>query len=131
MRNDIEHMVPLDALDPSVGDPRYWDRFHDAVLRAAAPELERRRRAPLTVSDLLLSWSRMIVPGAAVAAAVAGLLILPASEPEDVASLFGVEEILREEAQRASLAPVFLQPDPFLDDAFVFAVERGPGGGGL
>lgn len=131
MRNDIEHLVPLDALDPQAGDPGYWDRFHDAVLHAAAPELLRRRTTPLTVSGVLLSWSRMIVPGAAVAAAAAGLLLLPTPDVEDVAALYGVEEILREEADRAALAPVFLQADPFLDDAFVFAVERGPGGGGL
>jgi hypothetical protein len=129
MKHDIERHVPLGALDPGERDPRYWERFHDAVLRAAAPELARRRAMPLTVGGVLLSWGRMIVPGAVAAAAVAALLLVPAGEIEEPDALYAVEDILREEADRAALAPVFLSSEAFPEDAFVFAVERAPGGG--
>ncbi len=127
--NDIERYVPLGELDPESRAPRYWDQFHDEVMQGAAPELARRRALPLTVSGLLHSWSRLLVPGAAVAAAVAGILIVPAAEVDENGVLYGVEDILREEAFQANLAPVFLSSDPFAEDAFVFAVEGGPGGG--
>jgi hypothetical protein len=128
MNQDIERHVPLGELDPGSRDAGYWNAFHDAVLRAAAPELARRRAVPLTVSGVLLSWSRLVVPAAAVAAAAAGLFLLPEPEPEAVA-MYGVEDILREEANRAALAPVFLSAGAFPEDAFVFAVESGPNGG--
>jgi hypothetical protein len=127
--NDIERYVPLGELDPASRSPKYWDRFHDDVLRAAGPELARRRTLPLTVSGILHSWSRLLVPGAAVAAAVAGLLLVPSGEADENGILFGIEDILREEAFQANLAPVFLANDPFTEDAFVFAVEGAPGGG--
>ncbi len=130
MKHDIERHVPLDELDPGRRDPGYWDRFHAAVMTAAAPELARRRALPVTVGGVLLSWGRMIVPGAAVAAAVAAIFLVPQGEFEEPDTLYAVEDILREEADRAALAPVFLSAGAFPEDVFVFAVERGPGGGG-
>ncbi len=123
--NDIEPGVELRSLDPGQDDPGYWHRFHSEVMAAAEMELARRRVASLSVSGVLLSWSRAVVPAAAVAALVAGVLLLPpAPVPEAAASLgLGVEEILREEAVRAELAPVFLSAGEFPEDVFLVAVE--------
>jgi hypothetical protein len=123
--SDIEAGVPLEALDPATRDPAYWESFHDAVLRAASSELARRRAMPLTISGVLLSWSRTLVPAAAAAAAVAGILLVPLAEADD-SLLFGVEDILREEAVRADLAPVFLASGTSSEDAFLVSVERVP-----
>jgi hypothetical protein len=131
--SDIEPRVPLEALDPGAREPEYWAKFHDAVLRAASPELARRRAMPLTISGVLLSWSRALVPAAAAAAAIAGVLLVPLADGDDSSLLFGVEDILREEAVRADLAPVFLTSGASPEDAFLVSVERlatGPGSGG-
>jgi hypothetical protein len=67
----------LRALDPAAARPQYWLEFRRAVLFAAAPELARRRRtAEITISDVVFSWSRTLVPAAMVAAAAAVLLVL-------------------------------------------------------
>jgi hypothetical protein len=63
-------------LDPVRRDPDYWERFHARVLSAAEPELERRRRVALTVADVVHSWSRLLVPLAAAAAAWAGMFLM-------------------------------------------------------
>jgi len=131
--SDIEPRVPLEALDPGAQEPEYWARFHEAVLRAASPELARRRAMPLTISGVLLSWSRALVPAAAAAAAIAGVLLVPLADGDDSSLLFGVDDILREEAVRADLAPVFLASGASPDDAFLVSVERlasDPGSGG-
>lgn len=89
-----EPRVALDSLDPAARDPRYWDRFQTSVMLAAAPELRRRRARGevVTVTDVVLSWGRMLVPTALVAAMTAGLLITPRSpEPE----VLGLEETLQ------------------------------------
>jgi hypothetical protein len=128
--SDIEPGVPLEALDPATRDPDYWEGFHDAVLRAASAELSRRRAMPLTISGVLLSWSRTLVPAAAAAAAVAALLMVPLADGDDSSLLFGVEDILREEATRADLAPVFLESGASPEDAFLVSVESIPGPSG-
>ncbi len=67
----------LEALDPSTVEPSYWFLFHRGVMTSLAGELERRSRlAALTVSDVLVSWSRTLVPAAMLAAAVAAFLLL-------------------------------------------------------
>lgn len=72
----------LRHLDPGHDDPGYWLRFHRTVMAAARGELERRRRLPdLTVSELLTSWGRMVVPTAMAAAAVALLLLFGSGGP--------------------------------------------------
>jgi hypothetical protein len=121
--NDIEPRLPLGSLDPASGDPRYWDRFHDRVMKAAGPELARRHALPLTVSGVLLSWSRLLVPAAAAAAVAAGLLLIPPVDTEETGPLFAVEDILRQEASMADLAPVFLASESASDDMFAVSVE--------
>lgn len=124
--SDIEPRLPLGSLDPACGDPRYWDHFHDRVMKAAGPELARRHALPLTVSGVLLSWSRLLVPGAAVAAVAAGLLLIPPVDSEESGPLFAVEDILRQEASMADLAPVFLASETASDDMFAVSVEWHP-----
>lgn len=67
----------FEALDPGWGDPGYWDRFQDRTLALLEPELARRRRAGerITVSEVVTSWSRTVVP-VAMAAAAAALMVL-------------------------------------------------------
>jgi hypothetical protein len=68
----------LGTLDPAGSDPGFWTAFQQTVMRAAGPELAQRRRlASLTVSDVVFSWSRMLVPAALVAAMAAFVLMRP------------------------------------------------------
>lgn len=93
-RDDLP--VRLDVLDPVSRESGYWGRFQDRVMRAAAPELARRRalgEVP-TVTDIVLSWGRMLVPSALVAAMVSAVLIAPRASAEVMASM-GVEEVLQ------------------------------------
>ena len=88
--------VAMGALDPAANDPRYWERFQERVMLAAAPELRRRRARGevVTVTDVVLSWGRMLVPTALVAAMAAGLLITPGTPEPEVLGL-GLEETLQ------------------------------------
>jgi hypothetical protein len=71
----------LGTLDPAEGAPGYWGDFKRTVMLAARPELVRRQRlADLTVSEVVFSWSRALVPAAVMAAATAGFLIVRANE---------------------------------------------------
>ena len=79
----------LESLDPARGDLNYWFRFHGRVMAGAAPELARRRLVSnLTISDVLASWSRTVVPTTMLAAALAALLLIRAGsatmQPEAV-----------------------------------------------
>ena len=72
----------LASLDPGRRDPRYWPEFQRAVMLSAGAELARRRRlAELTVSDVVFSWSRGLVPAAAAASLAAFFLLRPAAAP--------------------------------------------------
>ena len=74
---DMELARTLESLDPASIDPNYWFRFHGRVLAGARTELARRRMmASLTVSDVLASWSRTVLPTAMLAAAVAALILV-------------------------------------------------------
>lgn len=74
---DMEIAAMLAPVDPASADGSYWLRFQSRVMRAAAPELARRRMLPdLTVSDVLASWSRAVVPTAVLAAAIAALALV-------------------------------------------------------
>lgn len=87
----------LTVLDPSVGDPGYWIRFEQSVLRRASAELARRRAmVDLSVSELVTSWARTVVPTALLAAAAAGIMLLqPGSVGSvDIASPLTIEEAL-------------------------------------
>lgn len=86
----------LGVLDPVDGDPRYWSDFRQALLRAAAPELARRRRlSEVTVSDVVFSWSRALVPAAVMAGAAAVFLVTRPEMTEGPAPL-RLEELLME-----------------------------------
>jgi len=113
----------LESLDPASQDPNYWFRFHHRVMAGAGRELARRRRmVELTISDVLASWSRTVVPTAMLAAAVAALMLVRAGsgtalEPGSVAELL-VTDIPASTASAllADDAPVIfasLNPDVF------------------
>ena len=82
----------LAGIDPGSDDPSYWFRFRRAVTQRAAAELARRRRGDLTVGDLVVSWSRTLVPATMIAAA--GFLLLRSGSELEAPP--GVEEILSE-----------------------------------
>ena len=82
----------LARLDPSQSEPRYWFEFHRGVMLSAGGELARRRRAAeVTVSDVVFSWSRALVPAAIVASLAAFFALRPAS---DTPAPIRLEEIL-------------------------------------
>jgi len=97
----------LEVLDPGAGDPGYWYRFHRTVMTMATAELSRRRRATergatdVTVSDVVMSWSRAVVPAAMLAAALAGFLLLRPMDSGPVP--VGLEELLVEGFDEASV----------------------------
>jgi hypothetical protein len=106
----------LGTLDPARTDPRFWDEFQRNAMRSAGAELARRRRlVEMTVSDVVFSWSRALVPAALVAAMVAFLVMRP--EVADPAPL-RLEEILM---QGAELSPSDMSDD--LVGEISFAVE--------
>lgn len=120
--NSEKPAVPLDPLDPGYEDPTFWLRFQDRVMRAAVPELARRRWSHgLTVSDVVLSWGRLVVP-AAVAAAIAGSFFLVRADAVPLPSQFdAIEELLVAEADDLP----FLKADEPPDAAQILvAVER-------
>jgi hypothetical protein len=86
----------LTSLDPAAREPRYWFEFHRGVMLTAGAELARRRRiAAVTVSDVVFSWSRALVPAAAVASLAAFLALRPAAIESPRPGL-RIEEILFE-----------------------------------
>jgi hypothetical protein len=122
--NDIEPGIPLGALDPVAEDPRYWDRFQAKVLAGVFPELARRAARPLTIPDVVMSWSRMIVPGAALAAAVAGVLLLADPGDSDLLPLMGIEEMLRTEGAVAEVPALLLGTDELDRESLLLAIEH-------
>lgn len=106
------HRIPLDSLDPETWEPGYWARFRREVMDRAAFELARRgRREPITVSQVVGSWARALVP-AALAAAAAAIFLLPAPPATGTseARLAGIEEILTGELEEPPI-PVVLASD--------------------
>jgi len=102
----------LQALDPASDDPAYWLRFRSWVMSEAASELTRRRMVvKLTIEDVLVSWSKAVLP-IAVAAAVVAISFIRSSRVETtpVAAAVGVEELLVVEVAPET-QPVFLSPD--------------------
>lgn len=104
----------LRALDPASDDPGYWFRFQRSVMRAVEGELARRRMVPdLTVSDVVSSWSRAVLPTALAVAAVATMLLFRPSfvgvDPGSSAPL-ALEEMLVEDLADAWTPPA--EPDP-------------------
>ncbi|MDE0899507.1 MAG: hypothetical protein OSA81_10850 [Longimicrobiales bacterium] len=94
----------LASLDPATKDPNYWLLFRGWVMTGAAGELARRRvMAELTVSDVLTSWSRTVVPTALLAAAIAGIMLLQAGDAPSARHV-GVEELLVSEVSSETVA---------------------------
>ncbi len=128
MRNDEknrdvieERAVDLGSLDPAAVDESYWARFRFRVMTATADELFRRRLiAETTVVGVMQGWSRALAPVAALAAALAGFLLL-----QDVtrgAGPLALEEALVAELDDQTL-PTFLDDGEANDGAFQFAAE--------
>ena len=93
--NDAWLETRLSSLDPAQREPRYWFEFHRGVMLSAGGELARRRRlAEVTVSDVVFSWSRALVPAAAMAS-LAAFFALRSATVEN-ASPLRLEEILWE-----------------------------------
>lgn len=120
-----EDRVPLEPLDPGFGDAGFWMRFQDRVMRAAAPELARRRWGPeLTVSQVVLSWGRMLVPVSVAAAIFASVFLLQ----EDAAPLSpeveGIEELLLGAVDDDEEFFVLNADEPPDAAAIILAIER-------
>ncbi len=104
----------LAILDPGYDDPGYWSRFRGRVMERAADELLGRRvAAELGVGDFLQSWARPVIRAAAIAAAIAGVLLMR----DRPAIVWGVEEALTTELEDRTLPDLMEGPegdDPFL-----------------
>jgi hypothetical protein len=101
----------LATLDPERSDPGYWLRFQRWAVNSAAPELARRRRlAAATVSDVMMSWWRTLVPTAAVAALLAGFVLLRDQTPEAPIAYMNVDEQILEGVE-APVMPAFEMAD--------------------
>jgi hypothetical protein len=123
--SDIEPIVDLGALDPASHDSGYWTRFHARVMDSVGPHLALRKRAPITVGDALLSWSRLVVPFAAAAAVIAGLLLFQTPEADDLADVAGLEELLQQANDGEVALPSFLYRDAEVDrDMVLLALEE-------
>ena len=98
MRDDIDRGIRevLTALDPERIDPGYWQRFHRWVLNSAGAELvRRRRRADASVSDVMFSWWRTLVPTAVVVAILAGFFLLrEGTRPRQPVAYMSVDELI-------------------------------------
>jgi hypothetical protein len=93
-------------------------------MEAVGPELSLRRRAPITVGEARLSWSRLVSPFAA-AAVVAALFLLRAPEGDDLANLAGLEELLHQVSDAEFALPTFLHRDAEVNrDMVLLALEE-------
>ncbi len=92
---DVRTRKLLSALDPEGTDPGYWYRFHAWVVDSAAPQLARRRRlGSSTVSEVMFSWWRTVVPAALATAALAAAMLLHERPPAAPVAYVDVDEIL-------------------------------------
>jgi hypothetical protein len=117
---DVELGRALAVFDPGAEDESYWQRFRGRVSAAAVPELMRRRlMIGLTVSDVLHSWARTVVPTAMVAATLAALLLIR-SHAVSAPLPLGVEEMLVSDVELT--IPMALAPSDasltFIADVF-------------
>ncbi len=99
----------IGVADPAWDDPRYWDRFHAAVLARAVFELAtRRRQAQQPVAAVLSSWSRSLIPVALAAAVIAALLIGSEANrgPAPAAPPLALEDVLGDEVGDGSFQAV-------------------------
>ncbi len=109
LSQDDELSQALGLLDPAQQDPNYWFRFRTWVLSNASAELARRRLMhELTVADVMSSWARAVVSTAALAAALAGLLLVRGADASALQPV-GVEELLVSEVEGETI-PTLLAP---------------------
>jgi len=107
----------LAALDPASEDPNYWLRFRGRVMTDAARALSQRRLiAELTVADVVASWGRAIIPTAALAAALAGIMLARSG---------GVDATTVDVAPVAQLEPVPVMLAPSSAASFVATLPEG------
>jgi len=122
--NHIEPKVPLDELDPGLEDPGYWTRTHARIMQAVQPRLEFMARQE-TMGDVLLSWGRLVVPVAAVAAAIAALVVFQPVIVDDLTAVAGLEEWLQQPPGDEEPLPAFLHGEVTVDrDMVLFAMEQ-------
>ena len=106
---DEELAQALGLLDPAQQDPYYWFRFRSWVLGNASAELARRRLMhELTVADVMCSCARAVVSTAALAAALAGLLLVRGADAPPLQPV-GVQELLVSEVEGETI-PTLLAP---------------------
>jgi hypothetical protein len=116
--HDVWLQEKLSSLDPARLEPRYWHEFRRGVMLSAQAELARRRRAAeVTVSDVVSSWSRALVP-AAVVASLAAFFALKQGAVE-APSPIRLEEILWE---GAGISPVEVSNDVSVEVSFAVDV---------
>ncbi len=110
----------LAILDPGLDDPGYWSRFRARVMARAADEWSRRRlAAEVGVADFLQSWARPVIRAAAIAALIAGMLLMR----DRPATVWGVEEALTTGLEDRTLPDLMERPegdDPFLQVEVTF-----------
>jgi len=123
----IEPGVDLTPLDPGVADSEYWDRFQLRVMASVGPRLRELARAPRTITwgEVVVAWGRVLVPGAALAAAVATFVLLQSSTGlSEFEFLAGIEEVLALSSGGEEPLPSFLHSDAVVDRNLVlYAVE--------
>lgn len=121
---DVDSRIPLEPLDPESNDPGFWMRFHGRVMRLADAELARRRMAgELSVVEVVFAWRRALIPLAAMAAALAGILLVGA-DSEPVLSPVALEEALTIDLDSESI-PVVLSGEYAGVEAAVLALGEG------
>ena len=112
----------LGILDPGRRDSSYWARFRFRVMTRAADELRRRREmAAFTVLDVVQSWARVMVPAAAVAAAL-GAVLLSQNRRTALTVPAGPEEILTQELEDWTL-PDFMALEEEEEGVFLLTGE--------
>jgi hypothetical protein len=116
----FESGYDLGVLDPGHLDDTYWARFRVRVVTTATDELARRREmADITLLDVAQSWARVLVPAAAVAAAL-GALLLSQGRTSGALALSGPEEVLTQELEDRTL-PDFMALEEAEHGAFLLA----------
>ena len=121
---DAEMEAILAPIDPGRADDIYWPRFHRTVMARARDELARRRAAAeLTISQLVSSWGRTLVPTAAAAAVAGGFFLVRPPAPHVDAGVIAVEEELVQGIEGPTI-PEVLESDGFSETGgAVFASE--------
>ena len=108
---DPQMRALLSTLDPERTDPGYWLRMQRWVVNGAGAELARRRRAEATVSGVVISWWRTLVPTAAMAAALAAFLLFQPERVTQPVAYVDVDEMLLEGVD-APVMPAFETAGP-------------------